>query len=334
MIKYSVPLLYLWVIYSCQAGKDVPDVSAITVSPQLIRFEQELFEGDTQDIDALTEHLSGKYPEFSDVFFQRIIADPAFNSDVTISTRYFVRDSFIQRLYADCEDQYRNFDPYLEELEQAFRYFKYYFPDKPVPDIYTCITGFEYGSFTIGDRILAVGLDFYLGADYPNYQADLFPQYIKTSMTKDYLVAKSIQTLVNNYLGEARGNRLVDYMVHNGIALYIKKKLLPSYSDEIVFEYTSEQLAWLEENEREIWGYFIEEDLLLDTNYRGFQKMISPSPNVPGMPPDAPGQLGNWIGERIIEAYMNRYPEKEISTLFEIDDGQKILAESKYKPRQ
>lgn len=334
MIKYFFPALFLFSIYSCQNTQKAPDVSDIAISPEVIRFEKELFQGDTQNVEVLIERLNQKYPEFSDVFFKQIIADPTFNNDVTRSTRFFVRDSFIRALFADCNDLYQNFEPYTKEIEEGLKYFKHYFPDKPVPDIYTCITGFEYGSFTVGDQILAIGLDFYLGSDYPNYHPDLFPVFIRHTMAKEYLVAKSIQTLVNNYHGETRGNRLVDYIIHNGIGLYVKKKLLPFSSDTVLFEYSPDQLEWLQENESEIWGYFIEKDLLLSSDYRNFQKIISPSPNVPGMPPEAPGQLGNWIGERIIESYMDRHPETSLQALLQLDDSQKILAESKYKPRR
>lgn len=334
MIRHSFAFLFLLFVISCTRQEKAPDVSAISISPQLVRFEQELFEGDTQQLTTLTDQLSVKYPEFTDVFFNRIIANPETDVDITQATRYFVRDSFIQVLYKDCQALYQDFSPFEAQLLQSLKYFKYYFPDKPTPDIYTCITGFEYGSFTIGDNILAIGLDFYLGEDYLNYHPDLFPAYITTTMTKDFLVSKSIQSLIANYLGESKGNRLIDYMIRNGVELFIKKKLLPDAADEVIFEFSSDQLDWLKSNESEIWAYLLQQELLLSTNYRGFQKIISPSPNVPGMPPDAPGRLGNWIGERIVDRFVARNPEISLSELMQMNDAQKIMAESKYRPRQ
>ncbi|MCB0688478.1 MAG: hypothetical protein KDC53_18190 [Saprospiraceae bacterium] len=334
MIKRYFTLIFFIGLLACNQKEPAPDVSNIEITSKLVRFEQELFESDTQNLQSVIETLTSKYPEFSDIFFNRILADPSTSTNVTETTRYFVRDSFIQALYQDCKQQYGDFSPLFDELKQGLRYFKYYFPDKPIPDIYTCITGFEYGSFTVGDNILAIGLDFYLGANYQNYHPDLFPVYITSTMDRDHLVAKTIQTLITNYWGETRGNKLIDYMVHNGMILYVKKKLLPEVSDEIIFEYSSEQLAWLKANESQIWAYLIEENQLLSTEYRSFQKIISPSPSVPGMPPEAPGRLGNWIGERMVERYMERNPQTPLTALIQLDDGQKIMAESKYKPRQ
>lgn len=323
----------LLIFFSCQQSDRIPDVSQINVNLSVIRYEQELFEADTLLIDNTLSGLMNRYPEFTDVFLNQIIADPNYGNDVTASASAFVRDSFIRSLYVTSNTKYRDFSTYERELIEAFRFFKYYFPDKPVPGIYTCISGFDVGSFTVGDSILGIGLDFYLGPDFP-YHPGLFPSYIKEFMTSEYLVAKSIHALVINYAGETEGTRLLDFMIGNGIELYIKKKLLPASSDEIIYEYSTAQMEWLKANESQIWAHLIHENLLHSVNYRSFQKMVDPSPNVPNMPPDAPGRLGNWIGAQIIESYMTRNPECTFSELFEIKDAQKILTESKYKPRQ
>lgn len=332
MMKLPYISIILLIFFSCQNDR-IPDVSQINVNPLVIRYEQELFEADTQLIENTLSGLTNRYPEFTDVFLNQIIVDPNYGNDVTASASSFVRDSFIRSLYETCNTKYRDFSKYEHELNEAFRFFKYYFPDKPVPDIYTCLSGFEVGSFTVGDNILGIGLDFYLGPDYP-YHPNLFPAYIQESMTSEYLVAKSIHALVINYVGETQGTRLLDFMIGNGIELYIKKKLLPSTPEEVIYEYSTAQMEWLKSNESQIWAHLIHENLLHSVNYRSFQKIVDPSPNVPNMPPDAPGRLGNWIGAQIVESYMTRNPESTFSELIEINDAQKILTESKYKPRQ
>ncbi|MBK8502064.1 MAG: hypothetical protein IPL46_07570 [Saprospiraceae bacterium] len=333
MIKHFLAPSMLLFLIACKPAIKAPDVSHIEVDPALIRFEQEMF-SDSNNIDLILNNLQNKYPEFTDVFLHRIIADPQYGNDVILSASHFVSDSFIRGLYTDCQTLYLDFSKQEQQIKDALRYFKHYFPEKPIPDIYTCITGFDYGSFTVGDDILSISLDFYLGDNYPSYHPDIFPAFIVRTMTEDYLVSKSIQALVANYVGETTGARLLDYMIRNGIELYIKRKLLPRSTDEIIFEYSSDQLVWLEDNESEIWAHLIQEDLLMSVDYRSFQKIITPSPNVPNMPPDAPGRLGNWIGTRIVTQFMERNPDLSLDELIAMNDAQKILAESKYKPRQ
>jgi len=328
-------LIFLIVLFlSCKQSNNAPDVSEIIIEPTFVRFEKKLFEGDTSMISARIDELMETDPEFTDVYLKQIIADPTYGNDPKRSAEAFVKDSFIQALYDTSQQLYGNFEEQSQELTQALKYFKHYFPDKPLPKVYTCISGFDVGSFTIGDDIMGIGLDFYLGDTYSNYHPDLFPAYIKSTMTPDFLVPKSIQALIGNYLGETNGNKLIDHMIRNGIELYIKAKLLPTYRDELVYEYTGEQIEWLEQNESQIWGHLIQEDLLYSTNYRSYQKLVTPSPNVPNMPEQAPGRLGNWIGARIVSSYMDRHPNTSLEELLVLKEAQKILAESKYKPRQ
>jgi hypothetical protein len=153
-------------------------------------------------------------------------------------------------------------------------------------------------------------------------------------MNGDHLVAKTVQALVENYVENPVSTRMIDIMMRNGIVLYIKEKLLPELEKPVLFEYTSEQLTWLEENESNIWVHFLEEELLYENNYRKFQKLVTPSPNVPNMPAEAPGRLANWMAYRIVTAYMKRNPNVKLQDLTQMLDGQQILNDSKYKPRR
>ena len=53
-------------------------------------------------------------------------------------------------------------------LQDAFSHYLYYFPEKNVPAVFTCITGFN-NSIITGDSVLGIGLDRYLGADCEYY---------------------------------------------------------------------------------------------------------------------------------------------------------------------
>ncbi len=327
-------LLCLLLLIACGSQPDTPDVSHIDVRPTVIRFDQLLMDADTLQAAVELPGLIDQHREFAEVFFYQIVSGRPQEQSAVPSAQRFVSDQYIRALHDSAHVRLPDFQPYAQELEEALQYFKFYFPAFPIPTIYTCISGFEVGAFTIGDDILGVGLDFFLGQDYSQYPTGLFPDYIRRTMTPDYLVAKSMQALIANYVGETRGNRLLDYMLRNGRALYIKRQLLPHAPDEIVHEFTAAQLEWLEDNESAIWAHLLGEELLYSTNYRQFQKLITPSPNAPNMPPEAPGRVANWMGYRIVQAFMERHPQVTLTALLEMDDGQKILAESKYKPRQ
>jgi len=97
-------------------------------------------------------------------------------------------------------------------------------------------------------------------------------------------------------------------------------------------EYSTPQTEWVLNNEVQIWSHFLTEQLLYETSTDKIKKLVDQSPSSPGMPKEAPGRTGNFIGLRIVEAFMNRKPEVTMEQLIGLD-AQKIFNESKYKPR-
>ena len=143
-----------------------------------------------------------------------------------------------------------------------------------------------------------------------------------------------MEVLVADNLGPVTGNRMLDHIIHNGKKLYILDRLLPETPDTVIMEYTKDQLNWVAENESNIWTYFTSEELFYEIDFNKFQKYTNPSPHSPGMPPEAPGRTGNWLGWQIVERYMAENPEADIGNLIENRDAQGILEQSRYKPRR
>jgi hypothetical protein len=83
-----------------------------------------------------------------------------------------------------------------------------------------------------------------------------------------------------------------------------------------------------------MWAHFLKEELLYSTDFQKFRKLVDYSPSSPGMPPEAPGRTANYMGLKIVEAYMRRYPDLGLQGLTELQDAQYILEQSRYKPRE
>ncbi|MGB1216942.1 MAG: gliding motility lipoprotein GldB, partial [Saprospiraceae bacterium] len=113
--------------------------------------------------------------------------------------------------------------------------------------------------------------------------------------------------------------------------LYLLDKLLPHTPDHIKLGYSADQTEWCEANEFEIWQFLFNEDLLYSTDRRKYMKYVSPSPNSPGMPEDAPGRTANWIGWQIVKRYMKMNPNASIQDLIDYKDGAKLLTKTSYK---
>ncbi len=321
---------------SCGSDKNIPDVSHIKSDVKVIRFEQDLFAIDTNNIEAGVKGLEENYGTFFSEVFIKIIGDLR-NPDATPEQLVgkMVTNPAIRKLYDTCMVEYPNSAEIDAQLSEAFKYYQHYFPNDSLPQIYSYISEYSLGAFTYENQYAGFGWDFFLGKDYPGYDPNYFPDYIKARMSQEYIVPKLIEAIATDKVGQQKGNRFIDYIVQNGKILYLKDLLLPYTPDSIKLEYSAVQTNWVINNEVEMWSHFLKEELMYSTRQRDFRKLIDHSPIAPpGMPQEAPGRAGNWMGWQIVKAYMARNPEVTVTQLLDNKDAQAILEEGRYKPRR
>jgi len=132
---------------SCWGGKSkhIPDVSGITVDYNIHRFEQDFFTLDTNDINEAIAALEVKYPEFTHFYLQNVlqIKKPWDTTGVYLQhIKGFLRFPFTKQLYDTTQIVYGDFSSIQQEMDQGFQFYKYYFPEKEIPTIYTFISEF------------------------------------------------------------------------------------------------------------------------------------------------------------------------------------------------
>ncbi len=336
-------LLLIAAFQACQTdkGKHIPDVSDIPMDIKIRRFERDLFAIDTNDIAGGLEALQKQYPKFGELFFNQLLGayDPRYAPEGPIPfIKGFITHPVMRKLYDTVQIVFPDMQPYEKDFEQAFRFFKYYFPDETTPTVTTFISEYSVANFIYGDNDLAAGLDFFLGSDYPylahNVGNPNFSDYLTRTNSPEYLVSKTLKALVEDLVPPPADNRLLDLMLRNGKKLYILQQLLPYTPDSIITEYTQKQLDWAENNELNIWTHLVTEDLLYSSNWTDIRKLVDYSPNVAGMPPEAPGRIANWIGLKIVESYLRKHPETSLQELLTLQDSDAFLQASKYKPKR
>lgn len=334
----AAALLLLFLLLGCTKGKNIPDVSHIEVEVEIQRFEQDLFALDTNRMQEELQRLSEKYP-FTDFFINYVLGYQVVAEVDSISreevVKGFITHPEVIALYDTVMQHYNDLSPIESELEEAFRLFKYYFPNLEPPLVYTMIS--EYNTALMlppEEEAVMVSLDLFLGPDYPvyNYHPLNLPRYITRTLTREQMTARIVQAIADDLVGESRRGRLLDIMVNEGKKLYIMDKLLPRTPDSIKWGYTAEQTAWVKNNEYQMWVHFIEEDLLYSDDMNRLRKLVDHSPTSPGMPPESPGRTANWVGLQVVKAYMQRFPETTLPELIRLRDAQQLLDRSRYKP--
>lgn len=338
-------LLSVFFIWSCgnEPKEFIPDISGIEINHEIIRFDQLLAQLDTNDLEQEVNMLKAKHPEFTDIFFSRVLPFVGKSNEEFLSNlRGYLGDKRIIKLQDTVGIIFKDIEQgALAELEKGMKYMKYYFDDFVAPNIYTFTSEYTYQKFVFEDDEkdgLGIGLDMFLGEDYKYKEIDpnnpAFSQYLTRTFSKEYIPKMMMELIVNDRLGRVPGSRLLDHMIHNGKQLYILGKVLPETPDSILLEYTSEQTEWVKSNELEMWAFFFDQELFYESNTMKINKYINPSPNSPGMPAAAPGRTANYMGLQIVKAYMKKYPKTSLHELITLKDSQMIMDKSRYKPKQ
>lgn len=330
------------IIFSCKDEVKVPDVSNIKVNPQIIRFDTAFYHLDTNKIGGELTALQDSYPAFTKLYFTNILPLGKDTSKLLIDeVSSFLRNKQIRHLYDTTEQIMQDLPGYLKGIKPMLQYLKYYFPKYQEPNFYTFISEYGYQTFIFNDNQrdgIGIGLDMFLGEKYPykvlDPQNPNYSEYLTRTYNKSHIVPKIADVIIDDLCGSVKGNKMIDYMVHNGKKLYLKKLILPHTNDTLIYEYSKGQLDWVKTNEQEIWSFFLDQNLMYETSINKINKYINASPNAPGMPKDAPGKTANYVGMKIIEAYMTKYPNTSIEQLIQLSDAQQVLEKSKYKPHR
>ncbi len=341
ILKKQSYLFFLICVFllSCKR-KDKIDVSGIDLNVKIERFDHDFDGFKNSSYPTKAAQLQQHYGQFYADFIERIL-----NAGSTRDTAYFanLRRVFAAKSYADLKHEvdsvYPNLDKQEAELTDAFKHIKYYYPQKNLPRVYAYFSGFQAQS-SIGNHYFAIGLDLFLGANSKFYPAltETFPRYISRRFTPDNMVPRVIESLAREEMFEEQtedDKTLLSRMVYNGKIMYFMDQVLPEVSDSTKIGYTEKQLKWCNDNQANIWGYFLEDNLLYESDYEKIQKYLTEAPFTPGLGDknNSAPKLAVWTGWQLVKQYMAKNPKVTLQQLMMERDEQKILNQSKYHPK-
>ncbi len=152
------------------------------------RFDQvEMLYLTTGDFAALQQMKTG-YPSETRALIEDVLRLGRVD-EPDINTRFllFFQDSTLQTLMGDVEKQYHEVDDLSEQLTKAFFRLQHLLPSVEIPRVYTQIGSLDQ-SIVVGDGMLGISLDKYLGEDYPAYLKYGYTDEQRMMMTRQYIV--------------------------------------------------------------------------------------------------------------------------------------------------
>jgi len=303
---------------------DISDIEISTVD--IKRYEKDLFPLRNDSLAHGLDSLKDKYHFF--------LGDNPTGKKQLIRMKNYLNDPLLIDLYEKSLQEYPTLEKTENEITQMLHYFNYYYPQKPIPEVYTYISGIDYRNpVQFHDSVLIIALDMYLGSRLDAYKKVNIPNYKSKYYTDEYIKIDVAKAIGEYFIEPQRPDgKFIDYIIHYGKLLYFKDALLPDIPDYQKIKYTKKQLEWCKANEKNIWAFIVENDLLFSGKYNDFKKLITPGPFTSEFGKQSAPRIGRWIGWQMVRAYMNESPDEKLRSLMQIQNAREVLRKSKYKP--
>lgn len=314
--RIFIVLLISITIFGCNTSdKAAEAVSKINVDLQIARFDQE-FANSGGDIAKLRAKYPYLFPAPDSVWKAKLM------------------DTIQIELREEVERKFHDFDKEANDLELFFKYIKYYFPKFDVPKVITVTNDVDYENRVIlADSLLFIGLDDYLGPEHKFYAG--FQNYIAMRLDRQFMITDVASEFAKKIVLRSGDRSFLSRSMYYGKQLYLKDKLIPFVSDAQKIGYSQEQLDWAMAYEEPIWRYFVERELLYDTDSKLAQRFLDSAPfSKFGLELDneSPGRIGRYLGWQIVRAFMDN---NTVSLLQLMNlPAEEIFKKSNYKPRK
>jgi len=348
-MKFIAICLSMLCLISCGNRIDAPDVSNIEVSLKIERFEQDLFAIDSNQTRAGLNQLKSKYPEFLPLYVNHVLGlGPLTDTNELAFTGTKLFLNYNRKPFEKSQQLYSNFNEEKKSLTKAFQYCKYYFPNYKVPTIITTVgpmdalapmSNMEPSPNFMGEGFIAIGLQFYLGKDFeiyndPDYISQIAPAYRSKRFSKEYITSDIMKLVIDDlYPDSSVRMSFADQMIEKGKRVALLKRLMPYANDTILLGYAKDQLNWANKNERSIYNYLTQSGLFYERDPILVRPYFTDAPFTREFGEASPGNLGVYIGWKIVESYLQKQKGKSDWNVLMKTESKKILNESRYKPK-
>lgn len=333
-MKKSLLIVLAAVLCACHGGRDYfpRDIEAVKVD--IVRFDSAQLAVRPDSVRQGIGQLYADYEQFMPMFVEGILRLPTedtaylcemYGNFLTDTTMGFAQTNAL------AQSTFANIDKLQKSLNTGFSRLHYLYPEWEIPTVYLFVSGFN-SSVMYYENIMGVGVDMYLGSDYPYYNQVVY-NYQKQTMRKECVAGD----LLNMYIAyqipyNSKYNRLLEHMIFRGKQMFLLSQLLPDEPAWEIIGYSKEQWDWCEKYEKAIWNRIMEKRDLFKTESMVRVSYMNDGPFTAEISQESPGRLGIWVGWQIVDSYMRNNENVSIQELIKEGDAQKILEESFYKP--
>lgn len=312
--------LLLLILFSCSSDPLDVDTSNVQMDISYVDMDETFRSSDSatlvkvvndykQEIKDVYEYEFGHCLNFGDVS----------DSAVFDAMTKFMSDEYIHRLEQEIATKFKDKSKIEAKITDGFTYLKAHFPKEKYPEHVVFLNSLFHSSAASFESDIAVGLEQYLGPEtdvIKELPSNEYYQWYKDGMEAKFLERDVIATWVSaNHLPAPISGSLAEFMIHWGKIIYFVEASFPKADKELIIRYSKADYKWALENEASYWQYLVDQKLLFVLDERTKANMIQDGPFTPGLPEKGPDRLGQFLGWRMVQQYMENNSDLPLSEL-------------------
>lgn len=333
-------------LVACRQKTGLPESALAPIPIEVSRFDKDFFAIDTTRLDSGLNHLAAKYPDFYPAYLTAVLGINPADTLAAAAVKAFIA-SYRPVFFEGDLVLKQHEAAWKQQTEKGLQWLRYLVPGFK-PDSPFVLTPFigpmdAFEAFSTGDygdvrttNGAGIAMQLHLGQQNEWYnqglQNGIFYRYQVRRFEPEMVVVNVLKTVLDDIFPyKAEGKPLVAEMVEKGKRLALLKRCLPEVPDSLLVGYSGSQLEGCLANEAVVWQFFVKNDLLYGTDPSINQQYIKDGPKTPELGEASPGYIGLFTGWRIVEKYLDNYPDTKMTDLMEMDP-EVLFQRSRYKP--
>lgn len=315
-----IVMLFLILLTGCHDNNSHPH----EMDELIKRFDQEIY--------AYPDISTDKRKFFSEKYHDVITILPYMESDNDSSILNYALSRGVRQFTPDITARFTMQDSIDDILYQFTENIQESLPAIKKRTVYGIVSTFNQ-SIILNDSTLLLGLNHYLGSDYPGYE--YFDLYQRRNKTPEHLPYDYAEAVIKSDFGYTSSHPdLLSRMLYEGAVLYIIDRLMPDSKENELMGYNPSDLEWLKQHEKSLWDGLVSKRLIYSTDPLVATRLISPAPHSNILNPESPGRAARYLGYKIIKSYMKQNKDTPLDSLLspEFYNNFSTLMDSRYRP--
>ena len=303
----------------------------------VIRLDQSLTNDSINEIHQKFRSYTELYENFYVKMIRAGKKEEILSNTISIETKQklslFINDTIIKDILQEIQLKFTNIDYYKNEIGKGLSRYETLFGKTYSPKKIGTFFSLFNSDVHEFDSIVWIGLDMYLGSENNIIKllpTESLPNYIKNKMDEKYIISDVLFGYLMTHNSQYLGDDFLSRMLAYGKIGYVMNLILPDEDPENKFRYNKDELEWCVNNEKYIWQYIIDKEILYEKNFNKISYFFNPGPNTKNFGSDSPAHIGIWLGYRIIEDYA-KATDLDIKEILKEKNVQKLL--STYEPK-